>query len=207
MMTHNTALLSVITLVFSSAQTQIVQHEKPVAHHASTNVTVQTKPRSIISGETVSARTRLLAKMIHQRYNDLPYAEDVRIAGAINRYTKNDVWPTPLAAAAVIAIESQYNPQATSSTGAKGLMQISEVWRNSIPRTAYSHIRENIQYGVKMLAHYYDLYHGNRMAAILCYNSGRYAYNSGQAWPDYWWRFKQAKTAFETLYQMDTQGA
>lgn len=202
--THSTTLLSVITLVFGSIQIASTNHAEPTTPHK-----VHIKKMRVIQnkGAFIPYRTRLLAKMIHQRYNYTPYAEDLRIAGAINRYTKNDVWPTPMAAAAIIEIESQYNAHAVSSTGAKGLMQISMVWQKKIPVTAYTHIQENIKYGVKMLAHYYQLYHGNSMAAILCYNSGRYAYNSGNAWPTYWWRFKAAKTAFEALYQRDTRSS
>lgn len=151
-----------------------------------------------------SVRTKLLADLISQRYTHSNYKEDLLIASCINKDTKGLVWPDPLAVAAIIEIESQYQQTAISSVGAKGLMQISPVWGNRIPRSAYNTIKGNIKYGIYILRYYYKMYDGNRMAAILSYNSGNGAYNSGHAWPVYWYRFMNAKSAFDRLYSLNS---
>lgn len=149
-----------------------------------------------------SNRDILLAKLIQERFSDINYKEDLLIAQCINKDTKGISWPTPLAVASIIEIESQYNKDAISDCGAKGLMQISPIWSNQVPSTAYTTISGNIEYGVKILHQYYQRYDGNKMAAILSYNSGNNSYNAGKAWPEYWWRYKDAKIAFDKLYQM-----
>lgn len=148
-----------------------------------------------------SSRTVLLAQLIKERFGNSSYSQDLLIASCVNKDTAGLTWPTPLAVASIIEIESQYNPAAVSNCGAKGLMQISPVWSQQVPPSAYYSIPENIKYGIKILNAYYRRYDGNRMAAILSYNSGDHAYNAGKAWPTYWWRFKDAKLAFDTLYQ------
>jgi len=148
-----------------------------------------------------SPRDILLAKLIKERFNYSNYDQDLLIAQCINKDTKGLAWPTPLAVASIIEIESQYNSHAVSDCGAKGLMQISPIWSHQVPPQAYTSIKENIKYGVQILNSYYRRYDGNKMAAILSYNSGNNAYNKGQAWPTYWWRYKDAKIAFDTLYQ------
>ena len=151
-----------------------------------------------------SYRTKLLADLISQRYTHSNYHRDLLIASYINKYTKGLVWPDPLAVAAIIEIESQYQPNVVSDCGARGLMQISPVWSNRIPSTAYTSIKGNIKYGIYILRYYYKMYNGNRMAAILSYNSGNGAYNAGQAWPVYWYRFENAKGAFDKLYSLNS---
>ncbi len=168
-----------------------------------------TKPISIsqtlIKTQVVySYRTTLLADLIQQRYGSISKNKALVIAQAINKATKGLSWPTPLAVASIIEIESQYHMSAVSDCGAKGLMQISPLWGNKIPQNAYTNIPMNIKYGVSILHYYYQKYDGNKMAAILAYNSGDAAYNAGHAWPVYWWRYKSAHTAFNRLYQMNT---
>ncbi len=148
-----------------------------------------------------SHKTILLAELIRERFSSSNYDQDLLIAQYINHDTKGLSWPTPLAVASIIEIESQYNKDAISDCGAKGLMQISPLWANQIPSTAYTTVGGNIKYGIKILNAYYRQYNGNEMAAILSYNSGDNAYNKGKAWPTYWWRYKDAKVAFDTLYQ------
>lgn len=151
-----------------------------------------------------SYRTKLLADLIQQRYGSVNKNKALVIAQAINKATKGMAWPTPLAVASIIEIESQYHMAAVSSCGAKGLMQISPLWGNKIPQSAYTNIPMNIKYGVSILHYYYQKYDGNKMAAILAYNSGDAAYNAGHAWPVYWWRYKSAHIAFNRLYAMNT---
>ena len=71
----------------------------------------------------------------------------------------------------VIQAESGYNPNAVSSKGARGLMQL-------IPETALrfgvdpSNPVENLQGGAKYLKYLLDLYHGDSVLALAAYNAG-----------------------------------
>lgn len=150
-----------------------------------------------------TAKDHLLAKMIVQRYNNISYIYALNIAHYINKYTKGLAWPDPVNVAAIIEIESQYDQNALSDCGAKGLMQVSPMWSNKVPPVAYTSYKYNIKYGIRILSYYYKMYDGNISAAILSYNSGNRAYNEGKAWPTYWYRYMSAKKAFDNLYQMD----
>ncbi|HEY1239266.1 MAG TPA: lytic transglycosylase domain-containing protein [Bryobacteraceae bacterium] len=72
----------------------------------------------------------------------------------------------------VIKTESNYNPNAVSVKGARGLMQL-------IPETARrfgvadaSNPLENLQGGTKYLKYLLDLYHGDTSLALAAYNAG-----------------------------------
>ncbi len=72
----------------------------------------------------------------------------------------------------VIRVESNYNPNAVSSAGALGLMQL-------IPSTAkrfgVSHVFnpvENVEGGARYLRYLLDLYHGDYKLALAAYNAG-----------------------------------
>jgi hypothetical protein len=73
---------------------------------------------------------------------------------------------------AVIKTESNFNPQAVSRAGAKGLMQL-------MPRTATAlgignsfHPEENVQGGVRHLRYLLDLFKGDLSLALAAYNAG-----------------------------------
>lgn len=72
----------------------------------------------------------------------------------------------------VIKTESNYNPNAVSVKGARGLMQL-------IPETArrfgvadVSNPVQNLQGGTKYLKYLLDLYHGDTSLALAAYNAG-----------------------------------
>ena len=72
----------------------------------------------------------------------------------------------------VIRAESNYNPNAVSPKGARGLMQL-------IPSTARrfgvadaSNPWQNLQGGTKYLKYLLDLYHGDSTLALAAYNAG-----------------------------------
>lgn len=74
---------------------------------------------------------------------------------------------------AVIMVESTYNPKATSSCGAQGLMQLMPTTfkARNVGNNAYD-IDQNIHAGVKHLAGLSGRHNGNWYLALASYNAG-----------------------------------
>ncbi|MBD7915949.1 lytic transglycosylase domain-containing protein [Clostridium sp. Sa3CUN1] len=73
---------------------------------------------------------------------------------------------------AIIKQESNFNPNAVSSAGAKGLMQIMDFNLESYGVNDPFDIDENIEAGVKHIKSYLDMYDGNVEMALMAYNAG-----------------------------------
>jgi soluble lytic murein transglycosylase-like protein len=85
----------------------------------------------------------------------------------------------------VIRVESNYNPNAVSSAGAMGLMQL-------IPSTARRfgvnntfHPEQNIEGGVRYLKYLMQLYKGDERLALAAYNAGEGAVAKYKGIPPY----------------------
>ncbi|HJV90327.1 MAG TPA: transglycosylase SLT domain-containing protein [Holophagaceae bacterium] len=95
-------------------------------------------------------------------------AELVRLADAAAQAEGLD----PYLVRALIQVESRFNPEARSSMGSVGLMQV-------MPETAaklgFIHpeaLQENLKAGTKVLRTLLDRYHGNTALAVMAYNAG-----------------------------------
>jgi len=87
---------------------------------------------------------------------------------------------------AVVQVESGYNPWATSSKGAVGLMQLMPATIRQFGVNNPFDPLENIRAGVKYLRQLLDRYSDNEVLALAAYNAGPGAVDRhGQAVPPY----------------------
>jgi len=116
----------------------------------------------------------------HSRVAGEPQSFEQMVRSASNRYGVNPnlVW-------AVIKVESNFNPEAVSKKGARGLMQL-------MPATARQHRVENIhdpiqniQGGVRHLRLLLDRFQGNLRLGLAAYNAGTRAVERYRNIPPY----------------------
>ena len=72
----------------------------------------------------------------------------------------------------MIKVESNYNPYAVSSKGARGLMQLVPSTVRRFGVSDAFNARDNINGGVRYLRYLLDLYDGNYPLALAAYNAG-----------------------------------
>ena len=108
--------------------------------------------------------------LVRQVTHPLEYEAEIRASAA-------DFGVEPSLVAAVIKVESRFDPEATSSRGAYGLMQLlPETARFVSERTGISgDFRDpetNIRIGTRYLSYLQSRYDGDQRLALAAYNSG-----------------------------------
>lgn len=84
---------------------------------------------------------------------------------------------------AIIKCESSFNKEATSAAGAKGLMQLTEETFYDVRKmvgdgeeftfeTHWNDADTNIKYGTKYVSYLFNLFDGDKIAALASYNAG-----------------------------------
>jgi hypothetical protein len=79
---------------------------------------------------------------------------------------------SPRLVAAIVAVESRFDPQAVSRRGAEGLMQLMPATAASLDVQDSFDLRENLDGGVRHLRVLLGRYHGDLVLALAAYNAG-----------------------------------
>jgi hypothetical protein len=91
----------------------------------------------------------------------------------------------PRLVAAVIAVESEFNPRAVSRAGARGLMQLMPATASSLDVQDSFDTRENIEGGVRHLRVLMDRYRNDLPVVLAAYNAGDTAVLNHRGVPPY----------------------
>jgi soluble lytic murein transglycosylase-like protein len=91
----------------------------------------------------------------------------------------------PRLVAAIVAVESEFNPRAVSRRGAQGLMQLMPATAASVDVQDSFDARENIEGGVRHLRALMDRYGNDLPVVLAAYNAGDRAVLAYQGVPPY----------------------
>lgn len=171
-------LLLVVACSTARADVYVLRDANGVAHL--TNVTPKKN-----SGYKLFQKSAWTApKAWHDGFRILPRLDVHTYDDEIRHYAKQ-FGVDPTLVRAVMHAESAFNPNALSSAGAGGLMQL-------MPQTAARfgvadrfNPKENIAGGVAYLAFLLDLFHGDRQLAVAAYNAGEGAVQKYSGVPPY----------------------
>ena len=115
----------------------------------------------------------------------------------------------PALVQAVIQVESGFNPQAISTKGATGLMQLMVDTANRYQVNDRHNPRENINAGVEHLRNLMDKFNGDMTLAVAAYNAGASAVERYDGIPPYpeTRRYVSKVMGFHSQYRQLSYGA
>lgn len=172
------AVLSASVAPVVMADVYVYRDAEGVAHL--TNV-----PPKKNSGYTLFQKSALTApKAWHDGFKILPRLDVHTYDQEINHYAKQ-YGVDPTLVRAVMHAESAFNPNAVSSAGAGGLMQLMPQTAARFGVTDRFNPSENIAGGVAYLAFLLDLFKGNQKLAVAAYNAGEGAVQKYDGVPPY----------------------
>ncbi len=117
-----------------------------------------------------NTRARFSAEMVYSRSKDnLRVPEEIQ--KIIDDTAKKFKLSTQLVTA-IIKVESNFNPRAVSSEGARGLMQLMPATAERLGVKNAFDIRQNINGGCRYLKGLVDRFDGNLELAVAAYNAG-----------------------------------
>ena len=168
-----------------AAATPAPAQAESAASEPATQVTATKKPspESVLT-ESIAQRWDRSPKLIHE------------IMGYVSEYAYDD-FPKPVHILAIMAIESSFNPKA-SSRGNVGLMQINLAANGKKLRNRG--LRENVRVGAELLHEYYLLLRCNHRAAVLSYNAGIGNYLKGRYDSRYWRKYQRELARFSVKH-------
>lgn len=139
----------------------------------------------------LSEKEKLAIEQISQRYGaDPEFVEQV--IQLAKKYQKPG-FPTARDIIAIIAVESEFDPEAVSGLSkdpAIGLMQV-RPGKWGIDPEDLRDPEKAIKIGADILHKYYRHLHGDKDGAIQAYNVGMSAYKQGEENPDYLYKYNQ----------------
>lgn len=140
------------------------------------NILLTDVPRTDMSLKSVSAGDENNARPVLVSYNQSAYDNGkfkyfTRYSALISRAAKK-YKIDPKLLSAVIQVESQFNPQAVSRTGAVGLMQLMPETAKQLGVQNRYDPSQNIEGGAKYLRYLIERFEGNLEHAIASYNAG-----------------------------------
>lgn len=118
---------------------------------------------------------------VGQDYNTLSKPELKEVARVVSRFYNLE----PSLIIALIEVESNFNPLATSHRGAKGLMQINSITAKELGLSDPYHPIENIVAGVRYVAKLKKRFDNNLDLTLAAYNAGPTLVANLGAVPDY----------------------
>lgn len=158
---------SAFNIMFTSLLSAISQKNKTAKteeEKVSLEDIFSTYNSSILNSGSVNTKNYIVADVSN-------LTVDERIENAIELYS-NKYGVNSNLVKAIIKVESNFDPNAVSSAGAKGLMQLMPENCEALGVEDPFNIEQNIEGGVKHIKEYIDRYDGDIEMALMAYNGG-----------------------------------
>jgi soluble lytic murein transglycosylase-like protein len=125
--------------------------------------------------QSLRVRTKILRSNIRETTTDRLNKGELKAPDQIQKIIEDAALSCSLPAklvAAIIKVESNFNPRAVSSEGARGLMQLMPTTAANLGVKNSFDIKENVNAGCRYLKKMLDRFDGNLELAVAAYNAG-----------------------------------